>query len=204
MILGMDLLLPSYQQNEKHTFFWTTRWSVAGVVATYIGIWDYRAHVDLVLAQAHVTPAFWRKYQKHINCWNINETYRQGFIRKEPIRDDAEHQRILGQLGYTNQTQAMEVIHEFESGVGNPYNFPLMAESLEGLPPTHILACEYDTLRDDALLYAHRLTEDGVTVDLDHQMEGWHGIIPFVSGMFTVPAANRALDNLVDFIRGLG
>lgn len=44
----------------------------------------------------------------------------------------------------------------------DPYASPLRAESHAGLPPAHLMASEFDLLRDDAAAYAEKLNEAGV------------------------------------------
>lgn len=48
----------------------------------------------------------------------------------------------------------------------DPLVSPLRAEDLTGLPPAVILATELDSLREDAVRYAHRLIDAGVRVTL--------------------------------------
>lgn len=44
----------------------------------------------------------------------------------------------------------------------DPYASPLHADDLSGLPSTHVIAAEYDLLRDDALRFVERLVAAGV------------------------------------------
>ena len=58
----------------------------------------------------------------------------------------------------------------------NPYFSPLVAEDLTGLPRAYIIACQYDVLRDDAILYGRRLSTAGVETETRVDMGAWHGI----------------------------
>jgi acetyl esterase len=56
-----------------------------------------------------------------------------------------------------------------------PYAAPARAADLAGLPPAYISTMEFDPLRDEGILYALRLLEAGVSVEL-HQFPGtFHG-----------------------------
>jgi acetyl esterase/lipase len=57
----------------------------------------------------------------------------------------------------------------------SPYAAPARAEDLKGLPPAYVSTMEYDPLRDEGLIYAMRMLEHGVSVEL-HQFPGtFHG-----------------------------
>lgn len=56
-------------------------------------------------------------------------------------------------------------IGEGRSNVSS-YAAPARAEDLSGLPPAYIMTCEHDPLRDEAIIYAMRLMEAGVQVEL--------------------------------------
>lgn len=59
----------------------------------------------------------------------------------------------------------------------HPYVSPLRAESLVGLPTTHILTAEYDPLRDEARQYADRLTAAGVPTTYSEYPGMIHGFV---------------------------
>jgi len=55
---------------------------------------------------------------------------------------------------------------------------PGLTKNLNGLPPTYILTCGVDPLRDGALLYAQRLIQAGIFTEL-HNYAGYpHGFVP--------------------------
>ena len=66
-------------------------------------------------------------------------------------------------------------------GPGTPplYSSPAHLADLADLPPTFIAAAEYDPLRDEALAYAGRLLEAGVSVDLRLYAHAYHSFDGF-------------------------
>lgn len=57
----------------------------------------------------------------------------------------------------------------------SPYAAPARAEDLSGLPPAYVMTCEQDPLRDEGILYAMRMMEAGVPVELHHYPGTVHG-----------------------------
>ena len=65
--------------------------------------------------------------------------------------------------------------HYLGSALASPYAAPARASDLSGLPPAYIATAEFDPNRDEAIVYAQRLMEAGVPVEL-HQWRGtFHG-----------------------------
>jgi acetyl esterase/lipase len=73
-----------------------------------------------------------------------------------------------------------------DTGEVSPYASPSIAPDLSGLPPAYVTTMEFDPLRDEGILYALRLMEAGVSVEL-HSFPGtFHG-----SGLVTSAAVSR-------------
>ena len=79
---------------------------------------------------------------------------------------------------------------------GDPYAAPLLADSLEGLPPAIVVLGGCDMLRDEGRAYAARLREEGVEVDEICYPGQPHG---FINHGF--PAADQAFERIGEWLR---
>lgn len=79
------------------------------------------------------------------------------------------------------------------SQVLDPGVSPLLAESLEGLPPALVMTAGFDVLRDEGEAYARRLEAAGVDV----WFEEASGLIHGFASMTGLPSGRRALDAAV-------
>jgi acetyl esterase/lipase len=78
---------------------------------------------------------------------------------------------------------------------------PLLANdyTLQHMPQTYLVTAEYDPFRDDGLIYAERLRQAGVPIELKHYEHGYHGALYFISNdNFELP--KRIFDDLVLYV----
>ncbi len=82
-------------------------------------------------------------------------------------------------------------------GTLDPLASPLRAQSHADLPPAFILTADHDPLRDNGVHYRQALQRAGVPVRYRQYDRAVHG---FVSLPGVVPAANHAVEDIVDFV----
>jgi acetyl esterase len=87
--------------------------------------------------------------------------------------------------------------HYLGSASASPYAAPARAADLSGLPPAYIATAEFDPNRDDAIAYALRLLQAGVSVDL-HQ---WAGTFHGSSAVLSADVSQRQLAELCGTLR---
>ncbi|XP_072308974.1 arylacetamide deacetylase-like 4 [Eucyclogobius newberryi] len=107
--------------------------------------------------------------------------------------------------GYVEQPEALYdggLYHALKDGLEHEVS-PLLAEDdvIVKAPPTFILTCEYDVVRDDGILFRKRLLDLNKDVTWKHMTSGFHGMINFYNqGWLSFPAATDVLDHVVDFL----
>ncbi|HWU13298.1 MAG TPA: alpha/beta hydrolase [Caulobacter sp.] len=82
----------------------------------------------------------------------------------------------------------------------NPLMSPLLAADLSRLPAALVVVLSVDPLRDEAMLYAERLRDAGVRVELMEFENLTHGFV-HLGGL--VPAAAQATDEVVKQLRAM-
>lgn len=83
----------------------------------------------------------------------------------------------------------------------HPYASPLRAESPAVFPPTTVLTCGFDPLRDDGRAYVERLDAAGVPTDHVHYDDQIHGFLTMLEDP-ELDRARAAMFRLADAIRG--
>ncbi|XP_039364761.1 arylacetamide deacetylase-like 4 isoform X1 [Mauremys reevesii] len=181
---AIDFNLPSYQQHCGVPLLFRER--TAFYVLQYLK--GDASFLEDVLEGSHMPVDVKLKFRKWLSADNIPKEFKvRGYKPKVPIECSNE-------------------VYEAVKKICEPAFSPLLTEDavVRQLPKSFILTCEYDVLRDDALLYKKRLEDGGVPVTWYHIENGFHGIISlFDSGRLSFPAGKKGLDNIVNFLRSL-
>ncbi|XP_012941750.1 neutral cholesterol ester hydrolase 1 [Aplysia californica] len=78
---------------------------------------------------------------------------------------------------------------------------PMFAPDVRNVADAYIITAQYDVLRDEGLMYGHRLQENGVDVELQHYKNGFHGFFLFAGGGWIEFAeSQRAMEDLVSYL----
>ena len=76
------------------------------------------------------------------------------------------------------------------------YYSPVEAEDLSGLPGAYIETAEFDCLHDDGILFAQRLREAGIAVELNETVGTMHGFDIVTKAPTSVAAVDRRIEYL--------
>uniref|UniRef100_A0A673FQR6 Arylacetamide deacetylase-like 4 n=1 Tax=Sinocyclocheilus rhinocerous TaxID=307959 RepID=A0A673FQR6_9TELE len=154
-----DFHLPSYQQNHSVPILFRGR-----AVFYFLQYLNGNTSVSQqILEGKHVPVELKRHYKKWLDPDNLPPQFRKGARSSQVIPSHDGH-----------------VYHIIKQGL-DPEISPLLAEDevLRLAPPTFVLTCEFDVLRDDGILFCKRLKDAEVEVTWEHLSDGFHGIISF-------------------------
>ncbi|NXW46108.1 AAAD deacetylase, partial [Nyctiprogne leucopyga] len=175
----LDLNLPSYQENADQLIL--SR-------ALTVKFWSEYFTSDVALREAmasnrHVPPESSHLFQ-FIN-WShlLPEELKKGHIYTAPVYGSSE-------------------LAQKYPGFLDPRAAPLLVSDarLRRLPPTYILTCQYDVLRDDGAMYAARLRAAGVPVTHDHARDAFHGAMTFISAPSDLAVGHRLVNRYLEWL----
>lgn len=103
---------------------------------------------------------------------------------------------------YTGPVFGSPALTEKYPGLLDTRAAPLLAAEaqLRGLPPTYILTCQHDVLRDDGFMYAARLRAVGVPVTHEHAEDGFHGALTFVTSPIDTAVGHRLMSSYLQWL----
>jgi len=108
-----------------------------------------------------------------------------------------------------NQSFLKYCLHSFTKNGGNPARNPLLSpivasdEILSAFPPTRIMVCEVDPLRDGSYLFALRLKKLGIDVQLHLLKEQPHGFCSFDIKNFGIEECHLSVLKNIEMMKEL-
>uniref|UniRef100_A0A8D2LM42 Alpha/beta hydrolase fold-3 domain-containing protein n=1 Tax=Varanus komodoensis TaxID=61221 RepID=A0A8D2LM42_VARKO len=181
---SVNYSLPSYRQNahvppltQRHTVKFALQYLQKNVSLE-----------QAILDGAHVPREIKMKYRNLINPDNIPKEFKVRKVKApKPRPSFGEIRDIIEQLC-------------------GPLLSPLLVEdeSIQQLPETFLLTCQYDVLRDDAILYKKRLEDNGVAVSWCHLEDGFHGFFFLINHwLLTFSCCRTGMDTVLNYLRRL-
>ncbi|GFO08747.1 arylacetamide deacetylase [Plakobranchus ocellatus] len=192
-----DFRLPSYLELGEIMLF-PSSFGMAAYWAFYMGLdpTKIEKYAALMKDNHHVPPHLLTdsKYAKYLDLKNLPEKFRKP--RPEVMENIATLKKPDETVSYDT-----ELYDRIKETITNPLFAPLMADDLSGLPSTLLLIVEFDVLRDDGLLFAHRLREAGVKTDV-YLSKGFHGeFLHLLPQYWHSKTGERSINAMCEFMK---
>lgn len=194
--------LPSMLHYAHTGLIQATQIDLIKFVAWYLGVHEIEPEIEKnLLVHNHtllITDKEKRKQiSSYLNISLIPEEYRNGkeyYDKPVVLFPDYELDdgNILKQDKYK----------DYFSMTHDPRTTPLFADhqDLVGLPKTYFLIIEWDSLKDEGILYSQRLRSAGVDVIVKFYENGFHGIVPLINGNIGYELAKVMLKDLIEYL----
>jgi acetyl esterase/lipase len=160
-------------------------------------------HEDLLVKNYHTTlildQEMKEKYKACVNVDLIPDEYKLNKVYYANY--DQIERFVFPSVSLHNYYTKMLESGELSGKLRNLFNADispcLAAESeLKRQPRTFMIVCEYDSRKDEGLIFAERLRLAGVSVDLSFHESGFHGEI-----LANTPVAYQMRADLINFIQ---
>jgi acetyl esterase/lipase len=181
-----DMMLPSYQSyyaEYSKTAFLDPR-SIARLLLLYVGVHATEDRIQAVLSNnhtgLHLEKAAWDR---------LSHDLLPSHVRNVPYYS-----------GQAVPAGDQELYSQLEPYLYNADFSPMMADDLDQSPPTVIVTCEYDILRDEGLIFGRHLMAHGVRVHQLHYEGGFHGMWNFHS---EINVASKSMDDIAYHIKNI-
>lgn len=150
--------------------------SISKLSLYYLGVRERAEELDDLLQTNNITAlvedkALRAKLISYLDVSQIDEKYRRGrsyYNLKPTYPNQLDAENIL-----VRDKQLAKLLDKLR----DPSISPLLAEesALAGLPPAYMIIVEWDTLKDEGLMYASRLSRAGTQVKVAFYENLFHG-----------------------------
>ncbi|XP_051637968.1 arylacetamide deacetylase [Manacus candei] len=170
---------------------------------------SYRDNANKPLLSRSLMVRFWSEY------FTSDPSLREAMASNRHVPAEAGHllqfvnwSRLLPAgmregHAYMAPTPGSAALARRYPGFLDPRAAPLLGSDarLRQLPPTYILTCEHDVLRDDGAMYAQRLRNAGVSVTHDHARDAFHGALLFILWPYELAVGHRLCNRYMQWLK---
>jgi acetyl esterase/lipase len=204
-----NALLPSEIQYNKKGFFSHTGFSFALYQLWLVGIRHPTAEMELAIQSNNHTlliddPNLRRKYQSYLDTDLISVEYKTG-----KSYYDGYNNKKMQDFVYPTKIDTNNILNKDKKLARSLRQLlttdasPGLAEDdlLKLLPKAYFIIAEWDTLKDQGLIYAERLRRNGVSTTINFAEHAFHGMVPLVDSYLGYDLARSILNDLVKYIK---
>ncbi|GMT16400.1 hypothetical protein PFISCL1PPCAC_7697, partial [Pristionchus fissidentatus] len=192
-ILGQVLLYPLLQLSDVQTYSYRQHKRELSGLAFIDPLTSVHYHLWYAGIDMNAHPEYARAA---LTNGHVNEAAKK--LRDELMDYSVLPAEFRNDVGGTDLPVPTQPNKELMAQIGpfltNPDFAPFMRRDLSNLPSALVVTCEYDVLRDEGAIYAHRLKKAGVTTQWSHYKHGVHGMFNFPKLKITQDALNEIKD----------
>ena len=199
-----NLRLPSHTAYSSYGIL--NSYSLNKYVSWYLGLVENSDEVEAILeSNYHVDlikdESLKDKFKTFTDVDVIPDKYKSG----KSFYDDYETQKkyIFPKLDENNSVKKDKKLIEKLSQLFTTDVSPGLAElsKLKGLPKAYFIICEWDSLKDEGLIYAERLKMAGVKVDTAYYEDSFHGSVSFIGSTTGLNRSKQMNSDLIDYLK---
>lgn len=183
--------------------------TVGKPVAWYLGVSDYELSNKLGTAISfnhHTSLIADEELKKKLKSYTdhslIPEEYKTGFDYYKKYEEISEEKIFPVASKQSKSLQADPKVADLLQNIFSPDFSPGLAddERLKGLPEALFVMVESDPLKDEGLIYAQRLRNNGVKVDINFYESAYHGISARVEEKYGYQVARDMLQDMISWM----
>lgn len=198
--------LPSALEYQRSGIIGTTM-SIPKLSAMYMGVNQVTDEIENALISNNHTALITdkklkEKIKSYMDIDQIPDKYKQG---KKYYNSYALHKNLMfpDHLDESNILMKNQNLANMLKKLVDPSVSPLFADQqkLIGLPKAYFVVFEWDSLKDEGLLYAERLKKAGVKVETTFYEKAFHGIVNFCDENIGYKVAREVRQDLVKYLK---
>lgn len=201
----VNLQLPSYNKYRKKSCY-----ALDGIrcILWYLGVYRINQQMYKAIKQnEHYTliedTDLRLKYASYLNVDLIPDEYKKNknyYVNYKKLQDSSLMTAKLSDRSILkrNKEFALKALQLFDTSLSPAL---LDDEIIKKLPETYMIICECDEFKDENLIFAQRLRNNGVSISVSFCEDGYHGMITDISKGYLNRNSIKLVDDMVQFIK---